>query len=411
MSEAMPAPQRTVPAEDLEDLYQNAPCGYLSMFPDGQIFRVNATLAGWTGRTPEDLTGARFRDLLTIPSRIVYEAQLAPLVQTDTSFDEVVLDLQTTSGEKAPVLISGVRRRDAVSGEVFSRLTLMRVSDRRRYERELLASRDAAEAEAEISHEREADAIRLLADARDAAALREQFIAVLGHDLRNPLASVSGAARLLRKQPQTDKALVFIDLLETSTDRMAALIEDVLDLARGRLGGGLPLNRSRSSLEPVLGQVVAELRTSHPDRVIVADFALTQPLNLDAGRIGQLASNLLGNAITHGDPGVPIRIGSAVSEGVFELWVANGGAPIPHKAMERLFQPFFRGEVRASQQGLGLGLYICSEIAKAHGGELTVSSTAEETRFTFRVPVDEHQVSTKAFSSTKSPGEASEPSS
>jgi len=157
--------------------------------------------------------------------------------------------------------------------------------------------------------------------------------------------------------------------------------------------------------------VVAELRTSHPDRIIVADFARTQPLNLDASRIGQLASNLLGNAITHGDPSVPIRIGSAVSEGVFELWVANGGAPIPQKAMEMLFQPFFRGEVRASQQGLGLGLYICSEIAKAHGGELTVSSTAEETRFTFRVPIDEHQVSTKAFSSTKSPGEASEPSS
>lgn len=385
MSEVTPAP-RAVPAEDLEDLYQNAPCGYLSMFPDGRIFRVNATLASWVGRAAEGLVGSRFRDLLTVPGRIVYETQLAPLMQTDAPFEEVVLDLLTASGAKAPALISGVKRRDPNSGQAYSRLTLMRVIDRQRYERQLLASRDAAEAEAEMSHEREEAANRLLADARDAAALREQFIAVLGHDLRNPLASISGAARLLRKQPQNEKALYFLGLMETSVDRMAALIENVLDFARGRLGGGLPLNRTEAMLEPVLEQVVAEIRSSCPDRVIETDFSLPTPLNVDVTRIGQLASNLLGNAITHGDPQAPIRMGSKIRDGSFELWVANSGPPIPEKAKERLFQPFFRGEVRASQQGLGLGLYICSEIAAAHSGELTVNSTDEETRFVLRLP-------------------------
>jgi phosphoserine phosphatase RsbU/P len=389
MSEGSPTDRRAVPTEDFEDLYQNAPCGYLSMFSDGRIFRANATLAGWVGRGPDDLIGSHFRDLLTLPGRVVFETHLGPLLQTEAPFEEVFLDLASTSGEKTPVMISCVRRRDAESGEPFSRLTLMRSLERRRYERDLLNSRDAAEAKAEMSDEREHATNRLLIDAREASALREQFIAVLGHDLRNPLASVSGAARLLRKQPQNEKSLYFIGLMETSVTRMAALIENVLDFARGRLGGGLALNRTRAPIEPILRQVIAELQSSHPDRVIEAEFALAQPLDLDTTRIGQVASNLLGNAMAHGDPEAPILVGASVRDDTFEFWVANKGEPIPERAMERLFQPFFRGEVRASQQGLGLGLYISSEIAAAHGGELTVNSTFAETRFVLRIPVSE----------------------
>jgi sigma-B regulation protein RsbU (phosphoserine phosphatase) len=100
-----------------------------------------------------------------------------------------------------------------------------------------------------------------------------------------------------------------------------------------------------------------------------------------------LVSNLLGNALTHGDPKAPVRLGAVARGNELEIWVANAGPAIPEKAMTRLFQPFFRGEVRASQQGLGLGLHIASEIAKAHGGTLTVLSTADETRFTLRAPI------------------------
>ena len=98
-------------------------------------------------------------------------------------------------------------------------------------------------------------------------------------------------------------------------------------------------------------------------------------------------SNLLGNALTHGTPDEPIRISATTHDGVLELWIANGGPPISSDAMARLFQPFFRGEVRANQQGLGLGLHIASEIARAHGGQITVSSTDQETRFTFVMPL------------------------
>ncbi len=103
-------------------------------------------------------------------------------------------------------------------------------------------------------------------------------------------------------------------------------------------------------------------------------------------RIGQLLSNLVGNALTHGATDKPVQVGASTVGDRFELWVANKGDPIPPSTIERLFQPFFRVAARPGQQGLGLGLYIASEIAQAHEGTLEASSTPEETRFTFRMP-------------------------
>ena len=100
-----------------------------------------------------------------------------------------------------------------------------------------------------------------------------------------------------------------------------------------------------------------------------------------------MVSNLLGNALTHGAADKPVRIGASTANRMFVLWVANSGEPIPDAVTAQLFQPFFRGQVRASLQGLGLGLYIDSQIAEAHDGTPTVASTAEETRFTFRMPL------------------------
>jgi len=223
---------------------------------------------------------------------------------------------------------------------------------------------------------------------RQDAVLREQFIAVLGHDLRNPLAAIGAGATLLLQTPLDAKALKTVGLMQRSVLRMSGLIDNVLDFARGRLGGGLSLKRlADAPLEPVLEQVVAELSAGAPDRRIETAFALSRPVPCDHGRIAQLFSNLLGNALTHGAPDEPIRTGAATRPEGFELWVANAGAPIEPDAMDRLFQPFFRGEIRPSLQGLGLGLYIASEIAAAHGGTLTASSTATETRFTLRIPL------------------------
>jgi signal transduction histidine kinase len=231
-------------------------------------------------------------------------------------------------------------------------------------------------------------ATRNLLDERNASALREQFIAVLGHDLRNPLASIVGGVSLLRKETLSEKGTQILGMMHGSVVRMSALIDNVLDFARGRLGGGFALTREAGvDLEPILRQVVNELRVGAPGRAIETDFVLPDRVNCDPSRFGQMVSNLLANGLTHGASDEPVRIHSATDGAELELWVANGGAPIPPETMKRLFQPFFRGEMRSSLQGLGLGLHIASEIAKAHGGAIEVASTSQETRFTFRMPL------------------------
>ena len=140
-------------------------------------------------------------------------------------------------------------------------------------------------------------------------------------------------------------------------------------------------------LEPVLRQVIAELQAGFPDRTIGAAIALDKPVTCDQVRIAQLLSNLLGNALTYGAATMPIQVRATSDEAFFELSVANAGDVIPPEVLGRMFQPFSRGAVRPSQQGLGLGLFIASEIARAHGGTITVMSSPEETRFCFRMPL------------------------
>jgi signal transduction histidine kinase len=229
---------------------------------------------------------------------------------------------------------------------------------------------------------------RLLSE-RGTSELREQFIAVLGHDLRNPLASIAAGTKMLAREGSKAATGEILGLMQKSVARMSALIDNVLDFARGRLGSGITLNRAPQSLEPVLNQVIAELRTSSPERKIATNFDLTQAVNCDGGRIAQLFSNLLGNSVTHGTAARPIQVQARTHDGAFELSVANSGQPIPAEAMDRLFQPFYRVSAQEAPQGLGLGLYIASEIARAHGGSIDVTSSPQETRFTFRMPLSD----------------------
>lgn len=362
-------------------MYENAPCGYLSLDPGGRIFKVNTTLCSWVGYAPEDLLGKRLGDLLNIAGRMFYETHIAPLLRMQGFFNEVALDLVSQNGERLPVIANAAERRTADGGVISTRITLLKAADRRRYEQGLLDARDQ-------SRSSEAAAKAILKDERATSQLREQFIAVLGHDLRNPLASIDAGARILLRRTRDGTEIRVLQMMQTTVTRMSGLIDNVLDFARGRLGGGITLSRDANHpLEPVLQQVVDELRTTMPDRVIESDFRIANPVNCDCSRIGQMVSNLLGNALTHGAPDQPVRIAASTDHGMFELWVSNAGEPIADAAMANLFQPFFRGQVRASLQGLGLGLHIASEIARAHEGTLTVTSTADETRFTFLMPM------------------------
>ena len=223
---------------------------------------------------------------------------------------------------------------------------------------------------------------------RAVSELRDQFIAVLGHDLRDPMHAISCCVDSLLRMQLDDRALRVGRLMRDSSSRMLTLIDNLLDLARGRLAGGLTLVRdAKEPLEPVLRGVIAELTVGRESGSVEAEFGLTEPVSYDSVRIAQLFSNLLGNALTYGARGEPVRVRAISGDGTFELSVANGGEPIPPAAMTRLFHPFYRNALQHTRQGLGLGLYIAREIASAHGGTLDVSSNLDETRFTFCMPL------------------------
>lgn len=215
------------------------------------------------------------------------------------------------------------------------------------------------------------------------AELREQFIAVMGHDLRNPLASIQGGLRLLNKKVDAE-GQGWIKMLQGSVNRMAGLIDNVMDLARTRLGAGMQLREAE--LEPIINQVVSEFANVYPDWKILSQVNVPGMVKVDAGRLEQLLSNILGNATSYGDPAQPIHVAARTTDEGYEISVTNRGAPIPEEALPLLFTAFQRGEVLPNQKGLGLGLYISQEIARAHGGIITAESSPSETTFRVSFP-------------------------
>lgn len=232
------------------------------------------------------------------------------------------------------------------------------------------------------------DSQTALLNERETAELREQFIAVLGHDLRTPLASIISGADLLSKKSLDQSVEPVVNRILRSGHRIAKLVDDVLDFARGRMGGGVPLKLEKiNDLDSDLKHLIDELQSAHPKQEIRFDLAINDEIVCDRDRIGQLFSNLVTNALVHGSPERAIEVHASTHNDIFELKVINGGPTIPADKMSRLFQPYWRGTARNPTAGLGLGLYIAAEIAHSHGGKLSAASENGEIKFTFVMPL------------------------
>jgi signal transduction histidine kinase len=219
------------------------------------------------------------------------------------------------------------------------------------------------------------------------AKLREQFIAILGHDLRNPVGAILNSAQLLLRMPVEARVKRLAEITQSSAYRMRGLVDNILDFAQSHLGGGLQMNvQEDQPLEEILKHVVDELNLIWPERYVSLKLNLDRPVGCDGKRIAQVFSNLLSNAITYGRPDVPVRVHATSKDGNFTLTVINAGEDIPKSVLDNLFQPFSRGTTKSNQKGLGLGLFIASEIAKAHKGNLIAESHNGETTFTLKMP-------------------------
>lgn len=227
-------------------------------------------------------------------------------------------------------------------------------------------------------------AVRRYSEHRD--YLRDRFIGILGHDLRGPLAAASAATTtLLYSERLADEDKKRVLAISRATERMASMVGDVLDFARGHLGEGIPTTPTACDMGEICRAAAAEVQMANP-RVAI-DLSLRGDLrgNFDRDRVLQAIGNLLNNAVQHGRAPISIAVWENEDRRALTTRVASGGEPIPPAVISRLFDAFSHA-TDSNKRGLGLGLYIVAQIARAHGGTCEVASSAQSTAFTIRWP-------------------------
>ena len=215
--------------------------------------------------------------------------------------------------------------------------------------------------------------------------LQEEFMGILAHDLRNPLATARMSAEILLKVADKDIVTRHAGMVKSTSYRMEGMIENLLDFARNRIGNGIRLKKEAdiAALEKTLQQVLREIHIISPQRVVETDIQLSEAFPCDMGKIGQLFANLLGNADKHGTSELPIKVKAHSRAGEFLLSVSYSGDKISEELQKNLFKPYYQSPEGTLRKGGGLGIYIAREIAKAHNGSIRVTSTEQETRFSF----------------------------
>ena len=348
----------------LDALLSSTPMGIALLDRDLRYVRINQAMADINGATKEAHLGRRFQDMAPVTAVETFEPLFQRLMNTGESGDACEFtipgDARTFQASFHPVRGPD----DTVQG-----LSCTVV---------------------DVTHHKQAEAVL-----QRAVDFREQLMAVVGHDLRNPLNAINASAFLLSRVEELEPAeRRAVDRIRNATARMGRMITDILDFARSRLGEGIPVARQQMDLAEVCQTTLEELQVSAPRRALLFDASGDTRGYWDPDRVAQVLGNLVANALQHGQEDMPVRVSVRGEPSEVVLDVHNVGEPIAPELMPRLFDPFKSAPSMAPQpdmarrkRSLGLGLYIVSQIVGVHGGHVEVRSNREEgTRFTVRWP-------------------------
>ena len=353
--------------ETAEDLYQHAPCGYLSTLPDGTIVRVNQTLLEWTGRSRDALlSGVKFQTLLTIGSRIYYETHYAPLLRMQGTANEIALEVLRADGRVMPVLVNSRQRRDADGTPLFNRITLFDATDRRRYETELLLARRKAE---------------------QVAKDKADLLAMLSHDIRNPLNALMGVVQMLDRSELPEPQHRLIRLLKSSSQHMLELLNHVLELSKAE-SSTFMLTETVLDVRQTVADVIATFEERAREKRIglraeVTDRVPAMVLG-DPVAIRQILTNLAGNAVKFTAEGfVELRVDVAelsTHSATLAVSVQDTGIGIPADVVDRIFNEFTQADHETAMRfgGTGLGLTITQKLLALYGSRVHVQSVPHE---------------------------------
>jgi signal transduction histidine kinase len=378
-------------------LYDYAACGLLVAATDGLILRANATLCGWLGyQQPELAETLRVQDLFTMGARLFHLTHCAPLLQMQGSVAELQIQLRHKDRSRVPVLMNVVRRRhgDALVDEY----AFFIVADRRSYERELLAARKAAEASLEARLDAEAELRRINEQLSRADRSKDEFLATLAHELRNPLAPMRNALEILKmKATAVAGNERLLEIFDRQLHQLTHLVDDLMEVSR-ITEGRMELRRTPLSLATVMQAAVADvdvmiassshrLHLSLPDEALIVDADLT--------RLTQVIVNLLTNACKYTPSGGDIWLSGASEGELAIISVRDTGIGIPEAFLSSIFEMFSQLEpaLTRSRGGLGIGLALVRGLVTLHGGTVSASSagTGQGSEFVVRLPLTRQQ--------------------
>ena len=386
-----------LPADDT--LYQDAPCGLLLTDVAGTILRANATLCRWLGYSSAALTGkVRIQDFLTVGARLFHQTHCLPILQMQGSVAQLQIELRDSAGQRTPVLVNIVRR--TVDGSVFDEWALLAINERRAYERELLAARRGAEQALGARLEAEAQLRALNQELSDADRRKDEFLATLSHELRNPLAPMRSALEVLKLEQGTGGRRPLLDVFDRQLHHLTHLVDDLMDVSR-ITQGRMELRHAQVALAEVVRGAVedvgAALRAAgHTLAVTIA--APDVLVRGDATRLFQVVANLLANACKYTPDGGQLAL-ELRTEGLDAvIQVRDNGIGIPGHALGTVFGMFSQLEpaLDRAKGGLGIGLALARGIVVLHGGSISAHSEGEGrgSTFTVRLPLAQVQPET-----------------
>jgi len=372
--------------ESAEELYDQAPCGYVSTDPDGLILKINETLLNWTGYRREELVGTvYFSALLTTAGKIFYETHFTLLLRMHGVAKEIALDLVCKDGQRRPALLSAVQKRGVDGTPLLNRITVFDATERRRYERELLIARKRAE---QASLELASANMEL----RRSNADLEQFAYSASHDLKEPLRIVSIYVQLLERKCQVkldEQEREYLALTVASAQRAQTLLNDLLAYVQAA-----HMTEESEAIEATdageaLDRVLSVLSRAVEDANATIQRSALPVLRVREVHLVQLFQNLIANALKYRGEAPPfISVRAIEEDNWWILSVEDNGIGIDPQHVDQVFGLFKRLHASSEYPGTGIGLAICRKIVDRYGGRIWVESAGlgKGSTFYFTLP-------------------------
>ncbi|MCY1023582.1 PAS domain-containing hybrid sensor histidine kinase/response regulator [Pyxidicoccus sp. MSG2] len=363
-SRPLSSPSQDLLEESAEDLYENAPCGYLSTLPDGVIVKANQTFLNWLGYTREELlSGKRFQELLSVGGKLFHETHFAPLLQLQGFVNEAQLELVTRAGVSLPMRANTVQRKDAAGRVVVNRTTLFNISDQKKFERELVLARRKAE---------------------QAAKAKADFLSMVSHEIRTPMNAIIGITSLLQRTDLSAQQQKYVRILSSSSENLLGLINHILDFSKLDAGKATLEERNFDLRQLVYGTIFAlNVKAEEKKLAVVAEVDEQVPAFVlgDPVKLGQVLTHLVGNAIKFTELGavtVSLRPRETFEDAVsLDFAVTDTGIGIPEDRLAHIFEEFTQADqdIGMKYGGTGLGLAISQKLVELHGARIGVKST------------------------------------